>query len=442
MPSDSICKIVCQYNQEPLLKEDMDKLQDIARDYGKVKEYVFQRYGGIKGLPKIYPGYTVQNEMNRSGFRDQLGLPSVYFNLAVFDALRDIRSQWTRTKAVILERVNQNPGLAEEEKHYLRYVLKVSNAFEAILNCRDVELRKDLFQQYELLREPVDAGKLDSYLRRQVRRIHKRINLGAADGFSMSERAYRYGEHGIYISTKEKRKRIFIRLTDNNQYVRQLYIKLFPKQGNVEIKVPVNVRIQSHPDYAGQVGIAVGMQSVIVTDKGTRYGEKLWDYQTEMADWVRASAQKYHPKNEAESGRKKYTRQKRRMTEQLHSYINMELNRFLRTEKPKVIYVPKLPRPAKHGGKKEINNSVNMWQRGYIRKRLQQKCLEQSVELVEVFGKDIGRQCSRCGGLGTKKGGAFLCPACGYETDLKQNAAQNAKIRGIKTDHKSLHLDE
>lgn len=442
MPSDSICKIVCQYNQEPLLKEDMDKLQDIARDYGKVKEYVFQRYGGIKGLPKIYPGYTVQNEMNRSGFRDQLGLPSVYFNLAVFDALRDIRSQWTRTKAVILERVNQNLGLAEEEKHYLRYVLKVSNAFEAILNCRDVELRKDLFQQYELLREPVDAGKLDSYLRRQVRRIHKRMNLGAADGFSMSERAYRYGEHGIYISTKEKRKRIFIRLTDNNQYVRQLYIKLFPKQGNVEIKVPVNVRIQSHPDYAGQVGIAVGMQSVIVTDKGTRYGEKLWDYQTEMAGWVRASAQKYHPKNEAESGRKKYTRQKRRMTEQLHSYINMELNRFLRTEKPKVIYVPKLPRPAKHGGKKEINNSVNMWQRGYIRKRLQQKCLEQSVELVEVFGKDIGRQCSRCGGLGTKKGGAFLCPACGYETDLKQNAAQNAKIRGIKTDHKSLHLDE
>ncbi len=442
MPSDSICKIVCQYNQEPLLKEDMDKLQDIARDYGKVKEYVFQRYGGIKGLPKIYPGYTVQNEMNRSGFRDQLGLPSVYFNLAVFDALRDIRSQWTRTKAVILERVNQNLGLAEEEKHYLRYVLKVSNAFEAILNCRDVELRKDLFQQYELLREPVDAGKLDSYLRRQVRRIHKRMNLGAADGFSMSERAYRYGEHGIYISTKEKRKRIFIRLTDNNQYVRQLYIKLFPKQGNVEIKVPVNVRIQSHPDYAGQVGIAVGMQSVIVTDKGTRYGEKLWDYQTEMAGWVRASAQKYHPKNEAESGRKKYTRQKRRMTEQLHSYINMELNRFLRTEKPKVIYVPKLPRPAKHGGKKEINNSVNMWQRGYIRKRLQQKCLEQSVELVEVFGKDIGRQCSRCGGLGTKKGGAFLCPACGYETDLKQNAAQNAKIRGIKTDHQSLHLDE
>lgn len=442
MPSDSICKIVCQYNQEPILKEDMDKLQDIARDYGKVKEYVFQRYGGIKGLSKIYPGYTVQKEMSRSGFRDQLGLPSVYFNLAVFDALRDIRSQWTRTKALILEKVNQNFGLAEEEKHYLRYVLKVSNAFEAILNCRDVELRKDLSQQYELLKESVDAKKLDSYLRRQVRRIHKRMNLGAADGFSASERAYRYGEHGIYISTKEKRKRIFIRLTDNNQYVRQIYIKLFPKQGNVEIKVPVNVRIQSHPDYTGQVGIAVGMQSVIVTDKGNRYGEKLWDYQTEMADWVRARAKKYHPQNEAESGRKKYTGQKRRMTEQLHSYINMELNRFLKTEKPKVIYVPKLPRPGKHGGKKEINNSVNMWQRGYIRKRLQQKCLEQSVELVEVFGKDIGRECSRCGVLGTKKGGIFLCPACGYETDLKQNAAQNAKNRGIKTDHQSLHLDE
>ena len=143
MAPDSICKIVCQYNQKPVPKGDMDKLLDIAQDYSRVKEYVCQRYGSVKSLSKIYPGYTVQNEMNRSGFREELGLPSVYFNLAVFDALKDIRSQWTRTKSVILERVGQNPGFSEEEKHYLRYVLKVSNAFDGILNCREVELRKE-----------------------------------------------------------------------------------------------------------------------------------------------------------------------------------------------------------------------------------------------------------------------------------------------------------
>ena len=39
----------------------MKKLQEIAGDYRTVKNYVYQRYGGIKSLSKIYPGYTVQN---------------------------------------------------------------------------------------------------------------------------------------------------------------------------------------------------------------------------------------------------------------------------------------------------------------------------------------------------------------------------------------------
>lgn len=61
----------------------MRKLQEIAEDYRAVKNYVYQRYGGIKSLSKIYPGYTVQNEMTASGLRASLGLPSVYFYLAV-----------------------------------------------------------------------------------------------------------------------------------------------------------------------------------------------------------------------------------------------------------------------------------------------------------------------------------------------------------------------
>ena len=66
----TVCKTVCQYNREPLSDTDMQKLTDIAGDYRTVKNYVYQRYGGIASLPKIYPGYTVQNEMTASGFGD------------------------------------------------------------------------------------------------------------------------------------------------------------------------------------------------------------------------------------------------------------------------------------------------------------------------------------------------------------------------------------
>ncbi len=75
MPPRTICKTVRQYNSEPISETDMKKLQEIAKDYSTVKNYVYQRYGGIKSLPKIYPGYTVQNEMTASGLRTTLGLP-------------------------------------------------------------------------------------------------------------------------------------------------------------------------------------------------------------------------------------------------------------------------------------------------------------------------------------------------------------------------------
>ena len=48
------------------------------------------------------------------------------------------------------------------------------------------------------------------------------------------------------ISIKEKRKRIFVPLTDNHQYKSQLYIKLYPKEHNIELKVPVNVNVRCH----------------------------------------------------------------------------------------------------------------------------------------------------------------------------------------------------
>ena len=114
MPSDKICKTVHQYSKDLISGEDMQKLLDIAQDYRKVKNYVYVRFGGIGNLSKIYPGYTVQNEMTGSGYREKLGMPAVYFYLAVFDALSDIKSQWSRTKTKIVKLVNKNESFTEE----------------------------------------------------------------------------------------------------------------------------------------------------------------------------------------------------------------------------------------------------------------------------------------------------------------------------------------
>ena len=430
MPTERVCKTIHQYNKEPIKEADMEKLQEIAEDYRKVKNYVYSRYGGIASLSKIYPGYTVQNEMTGSGYRETLGMPAVYFYLAIFDALGDIKSQWTRTKTKISKLINQNEGFTEEDKHYLRFLLKVSNAFEEVLNQKPVELPNTVQKQYIKVSSKVDAEKLNKYLCRQVRKHHVKLHTDRADGFAIAERAYRYADHGIYISIKEKRKRVFVLLTDNNQYKCQLRMKLYPQERRIEIKIPVNVSIHDHKEYRNEVGVAVGLYTMMTTDEGHRYGEELGKFQLEYSEWIRMQTDSYRRNKKDNPGRKKYYAKKRRMEERLHCYINQELNRLLREEKPKTIFIVKLPKPQAGGHNKKINYVVGQWQRGYIRKRLTQKCKEQSVEIVEVLGKDISNECSECGAIGMKTEGRFHCPACGYEMEEKVNTARNVKKRG------------
>lgn len=423
-------KTICQQNQEPVPQEDMERLLEVARGYQAVKNYVYQRYGSIKSLSKIYPGYTVQNEMTKSGLRERLGVPSVYFYLAIFDALGDIKSQWTRTKSAVGKRLEQNRGFSPQEKHYLRFLLKVSNAFAQVLNGETVELKKGVQTQYRALAAEVDTDRLCRYLCRQVRKHHVKLHTNCASGFSLSERAYRYGDHGIYVSVKEKRRRVFIPLTDSHAYTRQLYLKLYPQEGNVEIRVPVAVNIRHHADYTSQVGLALGMYTMLTTDEGHCYGQRLGEYQSAYTEWLRMQLAARQRSQGQGGGRKKYHARKRRYEGQLHSYINQELNRFLKEEKPGAIYIQKFPKPQAGGGNKQVNYAVSLWQRGYIRRRLLYKCRKESITAIEVFGKGISIECSACGAAGTKKDGIFTCAVCGLGIPEKVNTARNAKKRG------------
>jgi len=431
MNADSICKTIHQYSKGPVPEEVMRKLLDIAADYQAVKNYVYIRYGGTGSLAKLYPGYTIQNEMTKTDLRQNLGMPSVYFYLAIFDALGDIKSQWTRTKSKVLQLIGQNERFTAEEQHYLRFLIKTGNAFAAVLQQEPVKLPADIQKKYGKLAEAVDTGKLHRYLCRQVRKYHVKLHTDIASGFSIAERAYRYGDHGIYISTKENRRRVFIPLTDNNQYKCQLYVKLYPEDSHIEIRVPVNISTRVHEDYTNQIGLSVGMFTMLTTDTGHGYGEKLGEMQNEYSTWMREQTSCYSRNRAANPGRKKYHAKKSRYEERIHTYINQEINRFLQTEKPQTIYIVKLPKPNAGGVNRKINNSVTMWQRGYIRKRLMQKCREQSVGFVEVLGKNISNECSRCGFIGSKKGGIFTCKSCGYSVEEKTNTAKNALIRGL-----------
>ncbi len=433
MPPETIYKTVYQYNKTLISSADMEKLQEIARACRDVRNAVYERYGGIRGLTKINPGYAAQNEMTKSGIRERMDLPAVYFYLSIFDALGDIKGQWTYMKKRIEKNIRANVNLTPEDRHYLRFVMKQSQCFEAVLTGRELEAAGKWAESYAAVCDSVNVHRLDHYLRRQVRRHLEKPHTDAADGFPVSPKGYRYADHGIYLSTKERGKRLFVPLTDNNRYDRQIYIRLYPEEGKIRISVPVEVR-QRHPaGYEGELGLAMGLKCMFVTDRGRAYGEKYLEYQSALTDYVRERLSRHRKNAKNNPGMKKYHAGKGRLEKALHGYVNAEINQMLDTEKPGRIYLPKLPATPKPGFNRRINATVSMWQRGYIRSRLERKCRERSIEFVEVFGKGIGTECCRCGMKGEKEKEWFFCPFCGNRMPERQNTAENVLKKGRMT---------
>ena len=431
---DTIYKTVYQYSREPISAGDMERMQEIARDCREVRNYVYDRYSGIRSLPKLYPGYTVQNEMTKSGLREKLGLPSVYFYLSIFDALGDIKSQWAKIKSGIEKNIRDNPNLSPQDRHYLRFVMKQSVCFEAVIAGGEPKLQGNWEESYQAVRAQVDAHRLDQYLRRQVRRHLEKPHTDAADGFPVSPKGYRYADHGIYISMKENRKRLFVPLTDSNQYTSQIHIRLHPEEGRITINIPIEVKQRRPVGYEGEIGLAMGLRCMFVTDQGRVYGENYMEYQSALTDYVRERLSRHQRNAKNNPGMKKYFRGKARLERALHDYVNAEINRMLEAERPGTIYLPKLPAGSKAGYNRKVNATVNMWQKGFVKSRLAQKCRERSIRLVEVFGKGISVQCSRCGEDGVKEGEMFRCPSCGMELPERQNTAVNILKRGRGTE--------
>ena len=97
MSENKIIKTICQYSK-PLPQETIIFLQGLAKDYSKVKNYVYNRYSGVNNIDKLTPGFNVLNEMRNCGLRQQLQLPVVYYELAILDALTDIKIMWIDVK--------------------------------------------------------------------------------------------------------------------------------------------------------------------------------------------------------------------------------------------------------------------------------------------------------------------------------------------------------
>ena len=452
MPSGGgrkICKSIHQYSKGKISSENMDVLMEIGHGCMVTRNYIYQRYGGIKSLGKLYSGYAIDAEVKAAGFREQIGLPSVYFTASVNRALGDIKIMWAQIKNGINDAANKNERFSPEDRHYIRFAVKVNGCLENILTGKPVSLPEEIQSRYEsIIAELGDENgqrvrSLNRYICRQTRKRLHRQHTDNATYFTIKKQGYRYGEsegqHGIFLATKVNRQRIFIPLTDTNVYDRMLDIKLNPQKRTVEIIIPLFVNTRQHEDYTNEIGISLGLWDMIATSAGNVYGSEFGKMQQEISQFVLKENYQNDRKNISDTQR--YLERKAAMDAALKNYVNRELNRMLAQEKPNMIYMAKLPRNPEmhtsgHYNDRKITKGtgdthfLRMWKKGFVTERLQWKCQQNGISIVEVIGKGIGTECSVCGQKGIAKGETFRCPVCGFEENKKVNGARNALNRG------------
>ena len=434
--ASSITKTIWQYS-EPLPQETMDFLREIAADYSKVKNYVYGKYAGIKSLDKLTPVYTILNEMRYCGLREQLNLPAVYYELAIADAVTDIKCSWGIIKNKVGEKITANENLSDDDKKYLRTVLKMGSVYAAVLNRQQYELPKNA----EGL--DIEFKRLNNLLCRLTRRYLTVPKTDSADWFRISQNGYSYKDGAMRIVCRTPRKRISIPLKDDRMFDRQIQVHI--KQDFVALAVPVETKIRKHRDYVNTVYAHIGSKDMLTLSNGNIYGasldelvnpetERLAKKNRERGKAYRAYEQNAENGNSKKTanieannlGKLKYDNQKNRERRKTTTFINAEINRMLENEKPAQIVITK---PViKNKTKiyvKSANRKLARNFQGYIRERLAYKCRIDSIELVEINSKGTGKTCCVCGAEGIRQGKDFICENCGLTTTIALNSARN-----------------
>ena len=426
-------------------------LREIAEDCCKVKNYVYERYSGVKNLNSLTPVYTILNEMRYCGLREQLNLPTVYYELAIADAVTNIKSSWSIVKNKVGEKITANENLSDNDRIYLRTVLKMGSVYAAVLNR----------QEYEMPRNAtgldIDVKRLNNLLCRLTRRTLTQPKTDNISSFRISPNGYSYKDGVIRIVCRVPRKRISIPLKDKRTFDRQIQVHI--KDNFVALAVPIEAKVKKHQDYTNTVYIHIGNQDMFTLSNEHVYGTSLSELTNPETERLAKKNQERHRvytayRQNAENGnrqktenieannlgRHKYDSQKEKEKRRTTNFINTEMNRMFRTEKPARIVITKPVTKnktklySKSGNRKLTRNF-----RGYIRERLIYKCQVNAVELVELNSKGTGRICSVCGAEGKRQGKEFACESCGLRTTIALNSAKNIQQKYMENQKVRMH---
>ena len=416
--------------QFAIIENDFDDLLFIFKKYNKIKKYIYSRYSGINSILTIKnSNKNIRDVWMKNGMIDSWSINRRYVRSAISDATSNIKSIWSNLKNTIKKHINNDKNLSNDDKHYIRYVLKSDEIFYDILNHKEINV-SDKFNG-------LNKTKLNVYIRRITRLYKPNISNPKNLTMNLENEIYSYKNGYINIMGLVKNKRLSFKVNTNNVFNGTINLKLNDDK-RLTISRAINCKCKDIELSDNIIGIDKNFINVIDTSNETSYGIGLNKLQIEYANEIKDKNKKrnyYHSKikelrksgtevskieniNKNNLGKKKYFKTKNRHKEGIKNIINKGLNEFILTEKPKIIgcedisftYSKHRNRIKEQGGSgrgKKVNLYLNQWMKGYINDRLIFKATQNNIELRYVNAAYTSQTCSISGHLGVRVGEWF-----------------------------------
>lgn len=159
------------------IKDKIEDLKEIGKNYRSDTNYFYSRYSGIKNINRIDFREIRDKDLKKI---EHLKLKSNYLQRCLNAALGNIKSMWSNTLRLIKSNINANNNLSEEEKHFLYIVIKSRAFVDYVVNTNKTfeDLMKNkYFSKWKKENKDfkIEEKKLRQYLRRQIRRTKPSI---------------------------------------------------------------------------------------------------------------------------------------------------------------------------------------------------------------------------------------------------------------------------
>lgn len=463
-------KTVKNYCLDATVKK-LNELYEIAEKYGDVKNEVFRRYGSLEGLRYLRYPREARDKWVKEKYADRFGLQARQWKCAFEEAYSNIKTNWGQAFIKVRQLLYRNPNFSEDEKHYCYYFLKATDLLYQVLKLRPISL-PDSFKEKD-----IDTIQCHKYLKRQIRKhLGERPIQRNRRSFALDNFMYKYylapvpsgsgeedkkGRLWLGVMGINRGKRIRLRLTGDEQFTGNIRVVLHGKR--IEVHGTEEVEIKKTNREGEVIAIDKGFNELITTSEDKKYGKDFGllirtesdrlSQKNARRNKLRALANKYREKNNHKKaayiekhnlGRKKYNKEKIENNNRISDFINFSLNLFLKESGVSTLVVECLKFSSWNKKfSKKVKRYLSSWLKGYLQKRLEYKCQENSVLLGEVNPAYTSQECSLCESLDTTRRGNILhCNNCGRDVDADYNATLNILSRykdpgiGLYTPHK------